>query len=245
MKKVRWNPPSAVKRPIRRVLSPLGFELVRLRRPETQLYSTLLQRESISLLVDVGANQGQYATRMRILGYSGRIHSFEPGREAFALLRRHAASDPLWDVHEVALAESAGQRSLYVSDDSVSSSLLPVAEAHVRAAPASVSSRVEPVATARLDDLLPYDETDRIWLKLDTQGSEDKVLAGASAVLGRTRVVQTELAVLPCYDGQASYQEVMDVLHVAGFALVAVEPGTQDPTNGEMLQFDGIFVRDS
>jgi FkbM family methyltransferase len=204
----------------------------------------LLKRERISVLVDVGANQGQYATRMRTLGFQGVIHSFEPGRDAFALLERYSAADSLWHIQPVALSDVAGEQALFVSQDSVSSSLLPVADAHLRAAPASRTAHTETTTTAKLDHVLDVNDNDRIWLKLDTQGSEDRVLDGAPETLRRTWVVQTELALLPCYDGQADYRGIMDRLHAHGFRLAAVEPGTQDPQNGEMLQFDGIFVRE-
>jgi FkbM family methyltransferase len=229
---------------VRRVLSPLGFELVRLRRPETQLLTHLLKAESISIVLDIGANQGQYAMRMRSLGYQGVIHSYEPGVEAFRDVQRFSSGDPLWNVHQLALSDSEGTQILYVSEDSVSSSLLPVADAHLRAAPASRAVHTEGVRTARLDDVLQAADGDRIWLKLDTQGSEDRVLAGAPLSLLQTRVVQTELSLLPCYDGQADYRQVIDHLHRLGFRLVAVEPGTQDPFTGQMLQFDGIFTRE-
>lgn len=214
-----------------------------MRRPETQLLRTLLDRHSITLLVDVGANQGQYATRMRALGFTGRIESFEPGSEAFGLLSRFASTDPLWVPHQIALAEAEGVLDLRVSHDSVSSSVLPVVDAHLRAAPRSAQSYAEVVRAAPLDDVLTYSADERIWLKLDTQGFEAQVLRGATAVLDKTWIIQTELALMPCYDGQASYQDVMSLLHTSGFLLAAVEPGTQDLSTGEMLQFDGVFLR--
>lgn len=245
MRNVRWHPPQGIKRPVRRVLSPLGFELVRLRRPETQLLTTLLQKELISVVLDVGANQGQYALRMRTLGYKGVIHSFEPGHAAFANLQRFSFADPNWHVHDLALSDAAGAQTLFVSEDSVSSSLLPVADAHLRAAPASKAAHTETIKTAKLDEVLQVKPGDRIWLKLDTQGSEDRVLGGARGTLQQTHVVQTELSLLPCYDGQADYRQMIDLLHSTGFRLAAVEPGTQDAVTGEMLQFDGIFVREA
>jgi len=83
-----------------------------------------------------------------------------------------------------------------------------------------------------------------VWLKLDTQGSEGDVLAGAWQCLKTVRVVQTELSLVPCYHGQADYREIFRLLHDAGLRLVSVEPGTQDPSSGEMLQFDALFERE-
>src|SRR2546430_1727331 len=58
---------------------------------------TLMKKSGIDLVIDVGANQGQFARTMRDqLGYRGRIVSFEPLTHAFAALLRTAAGDPSW-----------------------------------------------------------------------------------------------------------------------------------------------------
>ena len=56
------------------------------------LRARLLASERIDLLLDVGANEGQYALRMRRAGFQGRIVSFEPLSDAFAALERRAAA---------------------------------------------------------------------------------------------------------------------------------------------------------
>src|SRR3954452_3990844 len=43
----------------------------------------LLASERVDVLLDVGANEGQYAVRMRRAGFDGRIASFEPLADAF------------------------------------------------------------------------------------------------------------------------------------------------------------------
>jgi FkbM family methyltransferase len=239
----RWSPPAAVKQPIRAFLSRFGFELVRLRRPATKHTQQLFRDRRINVLVDVGANQGQYAMRMRALGYRDRIHSFEPGAEALRLLSRHARADHLWQVHPYALGATNRTQVLYVSRDSVSSSLLAVELPHILAAPASVPSYTEEIAVRRLDDLLQFTARDNVWLKLDTQGSEWDVLLGAARALRSVQVVQTELSLLPCYEGQSEYEQIFGLLHSEGFRLSSVEPGTQDLTTGALLQFDAVFLR--
>lgn len=240
----RWSPPARLKQPIRSVLSRFGFEVVRLRRPDTVYLQHLISERGVNLILDVGANQGQYALHMRALGYSGRIASFEPGLEAFGLLSKHARRDSHWQVRRLAVGATRGLERLNVSRDSVSSSLLKVAPSLVLAAPASVIAYTEDVVLCPLDEAIEPQDSDVAWLKIDTQGSEDKVLAGAVRWLRRITVVQTEISLLPCYEGQADYRSLLEVLHASGFRLGLVEPGTQDPVSGEMLQFDGIFLRE-
>ena len=55
---------------------------------------------AIDVVLDVGANTGQFAQALRAQGYHGHIVSFEPLSDAHAALVAAADSDPLWDVAE-------------------------------------------------------------------------------------------------------------------------------------------------
>jgi FkbM family methyltransferase len=205
----------------------------------------LLRSQGIGTVLDVGANAGQYAQRLRAAGYPGRIVSFEPLSEAFAALERAAAEDARWDVRRLALSDTDGEAEIHVAGNSWSSSLLDMGERHLASAPESAYVGSERIATARLDtiwdDVLGGDE--RPFLKLDVQGFEMHVLRGAGTRLDRVAGVQAELALVHLYEGDALWREVVDHLETQGFELAGLEPGFEDPDSGRMLQADGIFVR--
>jgi FkbM family methyltransferase len=204
----------------------------------------LLAAERIDLVLDVGANVGQFAMRLRSSGYRGRIVSFEPYAAAFRQLERSASRDPQWEARRLALSDSEGEAELNVAGNSFSSSLLPMAAAHLESAPDAAYVATERVPTARLDSL--WDELardSRVWLKLDVQGYEMHVLRGMGERLGDVRVVETELSLTPLYDGAVPWRDAVDWLEERGFALTGVDPGFEDPRSGRMLQFDGVFVR--
>ncbi len=75
----------------------------------------VLQKLEINCVLDVGANQGQFARRLRQLGFTGRIASFEPVSHALADLRLAAESDPDWFVHPYALGEGDGTVEMNVA----------------------------------------------------------------------------------------------------------------------------------
>ena len=205
----------------------------------------LLASERINLLLDVGANEGQYAIRMRRAGFEGRIVSFEPLSAAFAQLERRAADDPRWEARRVALSDSDGSAEIHVAGNSTSSSLLDMGERHLRSAPESAYVGTEEVETARLDSLWDglVRAGDRVFLKLDVQGFEMHVLDGAERALAELRGVQAELALAHLYEGDSPWKAVVDRLAEIGFELAGVEPGFADPESGRMLQFDGVFLR--
>jgi FkbM family methyltransferase len=204
----------------------------------------LLDRHGVDLVLDVGAARGQYARELRHFGYRGRIASFEPLAAAFASLEQASAGDPAWSVHPFALGDVGGAATIHVASNSDSSSLLPMAAAHVTAAPHVGYVAEESVQVRRLDDVAPdlLDERTTPFLKIDTQGFEQHVLRGGAATLDRCAGLQLELSFVPLYDGGLLADEAISFAYAQGFRLVAIEPGFTDP-RGEMLQADGVFFR--
>jgi len=224
-----------------------GFDVVRyssfnfnqLRR------SQLLARAGITCVIDVGANNGQYGRELRQAGYSGRIISFEPLSQALVELAAQAARDPLWICRKAALGDHLGPVAINVAGNSVSSSILPMLEAHREAAPESGYVAKEEVAMITLDSVLPEvaAEDDSIWLKLDVQGFEKQVLDGARKALQNVAAIEMELTMQPLYESQTLYLDMIQRLAASGFSLAMINPGLRDPRTGLLLQADGIFVR--
>jgi len=229
--------------PIQRAVRQLGYELTALEMSEVDHLTRLIERLDVDLLIDVGANQGQYATRFRQLGYDGDIVSFEPLDAAFSTLTRSAQHDARWQVRQLAIGSENGTATLHVSENSVSSSLLDVGEVHLAAAPSSNQTRDEEVTVTTLDDALAGTPFKSAWLKIDTQGYESEVLAGATESLTRVSVLQCELSLVELYVGQPHYLDVLQRIESLGFRTVRVTPGFADPDTGDLLQFDVTAAR--
>ena len=119
-------------------------------------------------------------------------------------------------------------------------------DTHREAAPRSAYVGKQTVPLARLDTLLSEDaETglDGALLKIDAQGFEAEVLAGAAATLPRCRAVLIEMSSTPLYHGQALWDELHRTLTQAGFQLFDLMPDFRDPASGRLLQFDGLYTR--
>jgi len=72
----------------RRIFNFLNLKVDKLAprsNPDLQLVCGLRQFQ-IDLIVDVGANEGQFASEIRYFGYSGRVVSFEPLSNAYIKL---------------------------------------------------------------------------------------------------------------------------------------------------------------
>lgn len=213
--------------------------------PITDIASLLVLQE-VDLVLDVGAAVGVYGGSLRRGGYRGRICSFEPLSEQYARLAQAAAADPLWESRNIALGPEAGTADINVSGNYDSSSMLPMAARHAAGAPASVYVGTETVTVATLDSVWSevVDDARRPFLKLDVQGFELEALRGAEKSIPLLHGIHAELSLVPLYEGGPLWREMIDFLADNGFRVAGFEPGYIDPKTGEMLQVDGIFLRD-
>ncbi|MDL2198442.1 FkbM family methyltransferase [Halopseudomonas aestusnigri] len=231
---------------LHRVLDSSGYIFMRKSNPSYFLGRRLklMRAYGVDLVLDVGANTGQYSRRMRKMGYTGEIVSFEPMRSAFNALQAACAADGNWECRDYALGAESGQTSINVSGNSVSSSILPMLPEHEKHAPASRVVDSEVIDVKRLDELTEWEQWGRrngVWLKIDVQGYEEQVLAGAERCLSNIAAIQLELSLRPLYAQQLTIVPMLAHLGALGFDPVAFEPGFADQTSGEYLQVDGIF----
>ncbi len=225
---------------IRRALADLlgkalGVTIVRKGRLgllfEAEHLARVFQAFAIDCVFDVGANAGQYARRIRRLGFAGQIISFEPIPELAAALRPLAARDGRWRVEELALSDADGEAEFNVMAVSQFSSLRAPSQAETT--DFAASNRVERtvrVRTARLDGLIDSLRAEtgfsRPFLKMDTQGADVAVATGAGARLADFVGLQSELAIKRLYEGQPDYRAAIDLYEAAGFELSALLPNT-------------------
>jgi FkbM family methyltransferase len=226
----------------------LGWDVRRTVYPSSEevLLSRFLSVARPSTVFDVGANVGQYGLSLRKCGFTGRIVSFEAIPSVHSRLSAVAAQDPDWIVAPCcALGRVSGKALINLAQNSVSSSLLPMHDVHRNAAPDSRYIASETVRVERLDDiaqpLLPRDG--RLFLKIDTQGYEEEVLAGAEHVLRSVSAMQLELSVVPLYHGAPSLRRVLELCEGIGFELHGLIPGFYEEKSGKLLQMDGLFLR--
>jgi FkbM family methyltransferase len=199
----------------------------------------------VNLVLDVGANVGQYSEELRRAGYKGRLVSFEPLTVPFRRLQAFAGRTGNHQCIQAAVGRTDGTTDIHVSENFVSSSLLPVLDESVKECPESRAVGVETVRLCRLDSVADsfLQTGDCIHLKIDTQGTEMDVLFGAAAVLPQVASVELELSFVPLYKEQTLFAEMCSFLEKAGFRCVWLERGFTNSTSGYVLQMDGFFVR--
>ncbi|MEO5732856.1 MAG: FkbM family methyltransferase [Rubrivivax sp.] len=207
----------------------------------------LFAMQDTDLVVDVGGNQGQYASLIRSrVGYCGPMITVEPNPAMASVLQQRFRGDRNWALASCALGDADGTATLNVMRGHEMSSLLPPSAAATDRLEQlnSVQRTVQvPVQTlARLLQEHPLAaKAQRIYLKLDVQGFELQVLRGAKPALPRISALQAEASVIPLYDGMPGYLELMGEIEQMGFRLSFL-PAHNYSQVPDMIDFDCHFV---
>jgi len=203
-----------------------------------------LEAARVDRVLDVGANAGQYARRLRRAGFAGAILSFEPLEDLHAALEAMASDDPLWHIAPpVAIAAAPGRAVFHRSAESDMSSLRAQTPLLEHLSPSSaiveqVEVDVRPLALA-----VTPEPGERLFVKVDVQGGEAAVLDGLGGLWAHVVGLQLELALATLYAGEATYLDTCRRLAGLGFELALVLPGYFDGKVARQLQFDGVFLR--
>lgn len=237
-----------VRHEVRRLLRKAGYDVSKFGPTSHPLARRrqILQSYGIDTVLDIGANAGQFAKELRYdVGYGKRILSFEPLSTAFALLCANAKADPAWDVYNYAIGDVEEKREINIAGNSYSSSLLSMLPAHLESAPESKYVGKESIEVKTVDAIfgLLCKTSRNVYMKIDTQGFESRVLAGAERSLQHIDTIQMEMSLVPLYDGELCFNEMCLFMDRKGYTLVAIENGFSDPASGQLLQVDGIFHR--
>jgi FkbM family methyltransferase len=233
---------------VKQAIRHFGFELLPYQpgSSRTAHFMQVLSNHNVNLVFDVGANIGQCGRSLREAGYRGRIVSFEPLSAAWEQLAAASRKDSLWEVApRAAIGSEDGEIDLHVAGNSVSSSALEMLSIHENTAPESRYVGSEKAPLRRLDSVgLEYLRPDSVpILKIDTQGYEDRVLRGASGMMDRIVGLQVELSLVPLYEGQLLFENMLEQVKSAGFDLWGLWPEFTDPRSGRLLQVDATFFR--
>lgn len=199
---------------------------------ELEALAQFLSTFRVDCVFDVGANGGQYAKRLRQIGYSGSIVSFEPNPNAFQQLEKAARGDLDWLVKQMALDSEIRTTSFNVmKSDQFSSLHMPDNSSTTIFRDMNVIDTTILINTTTLDalfsDLRAQLQFSRPFLKMDTQGHDFMVVAGAEKCLINFVGLQSELSITQLYKGSLGFSEAIALYQSKGFKLSALVPNNK------------------
>ena len=235
---------------VRTLLHAVGYDLVRHTNSPRLTWLGLRDRD-IRLILDVGANTGQFALEAHRMFPRARFICFEPLQEVAQTLQanlRRSGMDA--QVRNVALSDAPGQKPFHLHvGHSPSSSLLPTTEHGAALYPQMADQRVVEVSVDTLDAALDaalganaQPAEGETLLKLDVQGNELRVLRGASGTLRHLDHVLCEVNFDPLFEGQPNFAEICAHLTESGFSYAGALDQVYGP-NGRLVYADELFTR--
>jgi FkbM family methyltransferase len=239
---------------VRRILRRAGFDVIRW--PQglevgviDWALTEVIRKLGVNCVIDVGGNRGQFAQRLRTLGYTGRIVSFEPAPVVLPEITAAAARDTDWIIRPVALSSQAGEAELRLYKEPQLNSLLDELPGVIHQIPemervGTVTITLSTLA-AEFTEIIAGIAQPRILLKSDTQGHDLEVLRGAGKKGLDEAVVAVliELVAQPIYRGQPGMPAVLEQITNDGFTVVAFEPLFRSSDGLRIDELDGLFMR--
>jgi FkbM family methyltransferase len=198
----------------------------------------------LGLIVDAGANEGQWLTAILRFRSADRVLAFEPHPAACARLRQRVAGHSEVEIHQLALGEHAQSAVLNATRRSELSSLLRPRKdmSETYAGAAMVEDRVA-IEVRPLDEFVKSRAVD--LLKVDVQGYDRPLLAGARSTLTRTRVLLIEMLFLPHYEGEDRFADLYGLLTSDyGFRFWTMAPPSCG-RDGRAQWTDALFVHEA
>lgn len=205
-------------------LDDLGYDLC---EPEVNGEYYLVPRiiSEGDTVFDVGASTGQWSRYVLRCVPNVNLYAFEPRTETFARLQETLAGSGS-SLHNVAISAKGGSRTFFICDEP---SVAELSSFYRRALAESCfgshySSILVP--TQSLDSFCIDNKIERIdFLKVDTEGAELDVLAGAAGLLeaGSIRALQFEYGGTYA-DAAISLRQVCALLSEHGYVIFRVMP---------------------
>lgn len=206
-------------------------------------HSVVLKNIKCDLVVDIGANRGQFALIARKIFPDAKILSFEPLREPAQIFSKVFDGDPHVTLYPCAIGGKKNITTMHVTKNEDSSSILPLKKMQVELFPGSVEKEMRRVTVYPLSivmdpgSILPFS-----LLKIDVQGYEMEVLKGCQDILDRFSYIYVECSFVELYEGQALAHQIIAWLAERSFILSSVN-NIFYGTEGLAVQGDFLFSR--
>lgn len=194
-------------------------------------------------VLDVGANQGQFALAAAWCFPRAEIYSFEPLPAAIGRLSKNVRKTRRIHVCPHALGSSEGEIDFYEHRYSHASSALRLDTVCQGVSTGSSEKAKLSVKVATLDAWSVNKTIESpLLLKLDVQGFEHEVIMGARKFLKTVDYLVFETSFVSFYEGEKLFPEMHRDVETLGFDLIA-PVGVYAPRPHAIAQMDVLYRR--
>lgn len=194
----------------------------------------------INTVIDVWANEWQYASEIHSMLPQAKIYSFEPIKNCFDILSK--TINWYWEAFNYWLWEENKEVIFYHNESSASSSILKMNDLHKDIFTYTKNEFEEKIYIKKLDDI-KIECNSNILLKIDVQWYEKQVLEWWINFLKKVKVVTLETNFFKLYEWAPLFNDIYIFLLNKWFTYSWSRYQLQNPNNWEILQQDAIFIR--
>lgn len=199
----------------------------------------------IHTILDIGANEGQFAGFMNKKIPQADIYSFEPIEKCYNKLKDTFASNDKIKPFNFGIGDANAEVDFYLNDFTPSSSMLKTTSNSETNFPFTKKQSASKVQIKKLDDVVESLNIElNVLVKIDVQGVEDKVIEGGKRFLKENvSIVFIETSIKKLYENEPSFDQIYKSLINLGFEYMGNLDQLYSPINGEILQVDAIFMK--
>jgi FkbM family methyltransferase len=233
-----------ITRPVRSLLNTFGYEVMKIQTPLTHTTTgNWISKLNIGTIIDIGSNEGQFIGQINQVIPGKKIIAFEPIKQCFEKLVVNTKNLNVL-AFNCGLSDLNGTTEINISQNFVSSSILPMAKLHKNLYPESNYVNTQIIELKRLDDAIK-DVTlrDNILIKMDVQGYENKVIAGGEETIKKAAILIVESSFQPIYEGQWLFEDLFQYFISKGFKFVGFTEQINSKQTGIPVYADSIFIK--
>ena len=225
---------------INKILSKTGYEL---KQKENLDFLMWIDSYKIESVIDIGANKGQFIAKCLKKLQNKIYYLFEPLSECSAILNRKFEKYSNIHIYNYGLGDINDELDINKNIFTPSSSFLDMTDTHKRLFPITSEATKEKVLIRRLDDW--YNEhslAKNIFIKVDVQGFEDKVIRGGIDTIKNSKILLIELSLIKLYENQLLFDDIYKELKRLDFSYKGNITQIRDRATNEIIQIDALFI---
>ncbi|MEB3228950.1 MAG: FkbM family methyltransferase [Synechocystis sp.] len=232
---------------VRRASDPFFNLIGRLLTPDWDARLLGVSQLAIATVIDIGANKGQFAKKMRRQFPNAQILAFEPIPTAYQVLK-HWGDRQANQVKTLNLALGEEADILEINSHvlfSASSSLLTTTDLCETLYPMVKEQEKIKIQQSTLDHeitQLDHPLASEILIKIDVQGYEDRVIRGGKQTLSQAKACILEISLDQLYQGQCQFRDLFYLLDDLGLQYA----GNLDQVtakDGHVRYLNALFLR--
>ncbi|MDD5363151.1 MAG: FkbM family methyltransferase [Ignavibacteria bacterium] len=196
-------------------------------------------------ILDVGANDGQFALFIMKLFPNSKIFSFEPLTSCYKNILDLSKNEKRIIAFNCALGEKNESTEIYHNEFSPSSSLLKMGKEHIKNFPYTEAQKKETVSVRMLDSIEELSGVGgEVLMKVDVQGYELNVIKGGKEFIRKySPYIILEVSFADLYENEPPFDELYGTMKELGYCFKGVLDQMYSTLDGKILQADVLFEK--